>query len=223
MSKTITVKGVGSVSAKPDYVTISMTIETVNTRYDEAMEEAAGRIERLKAAAVCAGYEKDALKTVSFRVETRYDNVRNPHGGFTREFAGYACLYRLKLAFDLDGGQLARVIGAIADSGAKPEVGISFTVKDPAGVSEELLVSATENARAKAEILCRASGNRLGELLSIDYNWGELNIVSPTSYDMGDSVQPMMLSQCAAPEIEPEEIRLTDTVTFVWALVSEVK
>ena len=45
-------------------------------------------------------------------------------------------------------------------------------------ISEELLINATENAKTKAEILCKASGNTLGQLLNIDYNWGELNVFS---------------------------------------------
>ena len=97
-------------------------------------------------------------------------------GNYKREFAGYACSYRLKLAFDFDSKQLAKVISAIADCGAQPELSIAFTVKNPARVSEELLINATENARAKAEILCKASGSTLGQLLNIDYNWGELNV-----------------------------------------------
>ena len=54
--RTITVKGVGNVSAKPDYITISMTVESVDNNYDKAMDGAARRIESLKAAAVSAGY-----------------------------------------------------------------------------------------------------------------------------------------------------------------------
>ena len=38
MIRTITVKGVGNVSARPDYITISMTIESVNKNYDKAMQ-----------------------------------------------------------------------------------------------------------------------------------------------------------------------------------------
>ena len=182
--RTITVKGVGNVSAKPDYITISMTVESVDNNYDKAMDGAARRIESLKAAAVSAGYEKEALKTTGFNVETRYENVKDRQGNYMREFAGYACVYRLKLAFNFDSKQFAKVISAIAGSEANPELSIAFTVKNPAKVSEELLTSAAQNARAKAEILCRASGCEMGQLISIDYNWGELNIVSRTSYEM---------------------------------------
>lgn len=217
MSRTITVRGVGSVSVKPDYITLSMTIDSQDKSYDRATEEAARRIDILQDATVSVGYKKDALKTASFNVETRYENVKDRQGNYKREFSGYACIYRLKLSFDFDSKQLARVISVIADSGAKPELSIAFTVKSPAKVNEELLISAAENTKAKEEILCKASGNKLGELLSIDYNWGELNIVSRTTYEMEDCIPPMMaMSKCAAPEIEPDNIEVSDTVAFVW-------
>ena len=43
MMRTITVRGVGNVSARPDYITISMTIESIRKDYDEAMKEALRR------------------------------------------------------------------------------------------------------------------------------------------------------------------------------------
>ena len=44
MNRTITVKGVGSTSVKPDYITIFMTVESVRKDYNEAMEDAVRRI-----------------------------------------------------------------------------------------------------------------------------------------------------------------------------------
>lgn len=164
-------------------------------------------------------YRKEDLKTTSFDVQTRYENVKDRQGNYKREFVGYACSYRLKLAFDFDSKQLAKVISAIADCGAKPELSIAFTVRNPSAVSEKLLISATENARAKAEILCKASGSTLGQLLNIDYNWGELNVYSRTSYEVEDCIQPLMaMSKCSAPEIEPDDIDVSDTVAFTWEI-----
>lgn len=130
--RTITVKGTGNVSARPDYIILSLNIETLSKTYDRAMSEATERIERLQGAAVCVGYHKEDLKTTSFDVQTRYENVKDRQGNYKREFAGYACSYRLKLAFDFDSKQLAKVISAIADCGAQPELSIAFTVKNPA-------------------------------------------------------------------------------------------
>ena len=219
MMRTITVKGVGNVSARPDYITISMTIESVNKNYDKAMQDASERIAFLQDVAVSSGYEKEDIKTVSFNVDTRYESIKDRQGNYKREFAGYACTYRLKLAFDFDSKQLAKVISSIANSGAKPELSITFTVKNPAKVSEQLLASAAKNAREKAAILCSASGCEMGQLLSIDYNWGELNIMSRTSYEMEDCLMPLSArDKCCAPEIEPDDIDVSDTVAFTWEI-----
>ena len=53
--RTITVKGTGNVSARPDYIILSLNIETLSKTYDRAMSEATERIERLQGAAVCVG------------------------------------------------------------------------------------------------------------------------------------------------------------------------
>ena len=127
--------------------------------------------------------------------------------------------HRLKISFDFDTKVLSKALGTIAGCIAEPELSISFTVKEPSAVNEALLKSATINAKKKAEILCEASGAKLGELVNIDYNWGELNIYSRTSYDM----EMDCLKTCApAPrsiDIEPDDIDATDTVTFVWQIV----
>ena len=217
--RTITVKGTGKVSARPDYIVLSLNIDALSETYDRAMTDASERIKKLQDVTVIVGYEKSDLKTVSFNVQTRYENVKDRQGNYKREFAGYACTYRLKLAFDFDGKQLAKVISAIANCGAQPEISIAFTVKNPERISDELLISATENAKTKAEILCKASGNTLGQLLNIDYNWGELNVFSRMSYDVEDCIQPLMaMSKCDAPEIEPDDNDVSDTVAFTWEI-----
>ena len=68
MMRTITVRGVGNVSAKPDYITISMTIESIRKDYDGAMKDASERISKLQDVAVSSGDTKEDLKTTSFNV-----------------------------------------------------------------------------------------------------------------------------------------------------------
>ena len=65
--RTITVKGTGNVSARPDYIVLSLNIEAISETYDRAMTEASERIKKLQDAAVLVGYEKSDLKTTSFR------------------------------------------------------------------------------------------------------------------------------------------------------------
>ena len=95
---------------------------------------------------------------------------------------------------------------------------IAFTVKDPSAVNKKLLKSATINAREKAEILCEASNVALGDLLAIDYNWGELNVVSRTEYMLDEKCLAMPMGAMADMDIEPDDIDVSDTATFVWEI-----
>lgn len=217
--RTITVKGVGSASARPDFITLALTIDAQDMQYEAAMRQADRRVAALQAAATRAGLEQEALKTSGFQVSTAYENVRDPNGNYQQQFAGYHCVYRLKLAFDFDSRRLAEVLAAIAESEAAPALQIAFTVKDPAAVNEALLASAAANAREKAAILCRAAGATLGALQSVDYSWNASELLSRTSYELEDAVMPLMARKCAAPAPAPEDIQLHDSVTFVWEIV----
>ena len=78
--------------------------------------------------------------------------------------------------------------------------------------------SATKNAREKAEILCNASGRKLGDLLSIDYNWGELNVYSDTGYGVERACLMKASPSLQNIDIEPDDIDTRDSATFVWEI-----
>lgn len=214
--RTITVKGIGAVSVKPDLIVLRLSMETAEYEYDAAMKTAAEKIDFLNKVLEAAGFEKKSAKTADFRVRADYDRRNDGKGNYTSVFMGYKCRHELKIEFDFDTKRLAKALSEISKCIAKPEISIDFTVKDSSAVSGELLKAAVKNAREKAEILCAASGAKLGELLSIDYNWGELHLYSATDYD----VEGKCLMSCAADDmdIEPEEIKARDTATFAWEI-----
>ena len=214
--RTITVKGIGAVSVKPDLIVLRLSMETAEYEYDAAMKAAAEKIDFLNKALEAAGFEKKSAKTADFRVRADYDRLNDGKGNYTSVFMGYKCRHELKIEFDFDTKRLAKALSEISECIAKPEISIDFTVKDSSAVSGELLKAAAKNAREKAEILCAASGSKLGELLSIDYNWGELHLYSATDYDVEGKC--MMLSAADDMDIEPEEIKARDTATFAWEI-----
>ena len=79
-----------------------------------------------------------------------------------------------------------------------------------------MLRSATANAKRKAEIPCEASNVTMGDLIAIDYNWGEHDIYSHTGYDCCEDAMPLMA--CKAIDIDPDDIDVSDTATFVWEI-----
>lgn len=217
MNRTITIKGVGKLSLKPDQTVVSLVLKNVCQNYDAAMAEAANDLNRLREAVFKIGFKKDDLKTTSFDVGAERENERDKNGNYRWRFVGYRVTHALKLEFPFDTKLLSAVLGAIADCIADPELDVRFTVKNREAVNEALLESACRNAKSKAEILTKASGAELGELVSIDYNWGELHFYSPTCYRADDEC----MIKAASPgsiEIEPDDIDVSDSVTFVWEI-----
>lgn len=214
--RTITVKGIGAVSVKPDLIVLGLSMETAEYEYDAAMKAAAEKIDFLNKALEAAGFEKKSAKTADFRVRADYDRLNDGKGNYTSVFMGYKCRHELKIEFDFDTKRLAKALSEISECIAKPEISIDFTVKDSSAVGGELLKAAAKNAREKAEILCAASGAKLGDLLSIDYNWGELHLYSATDYDVEGKC--LMMGAADDMDIEPEEIKARDTATFEWEI-----
>ncbi|MCC5892224.1 SIMPL domain-containing protein [Exiguobacterium sp.] len=215
MERTITVKGTGKVSVKPDLIVLRMDVTSRAVRYEETMNEAATAITRLQKAIEKADFEKSALKTTDFSIDTDYESYRDEEGNYKSRFRGYVCNQNTKLEFPLDTKRLSRVIENISNSLAEPKLSIHFTIKDADAVQDELLASAAENARHRAELLAKGAGATLGELLRIDYTWGELHIFSPTRLTFSDNI---LYSEERMPELEPDEIDLSDNATFVWEI-----
>ena len=216
MNRLITVKGTGNVSVKTDLIIITMNLESQQLEYDQTMQFAADSVKIITSAIESVGFDTKDLKTTSFNVRTHYESYRDKDNNYKSKFDGYVCEQGLKLEFDFEPKVMSDVLSAIAKTSVNPKLNIQFSVKDKAAVSEELLIQATENARKKAEILSKASGVDLGNLINIDYNWGELHLYSPTRYDMEDRC--MVMESSCAPEIEPDDISISDTVTFVWEI-----
>lgn len=216
MNRLITVKGTGNVSVKTDLIIITMNLESQQLEYDQTMQFATDSVNIITSAIETVGFDKKDLKTTSFNVRSHYESYRDKDNNYKSRFDGYICEQGLKLEFDFDQKVMSNVLSAIAKATVNPKLNIQFSVKDKAAVSEELLIQATENARKKAEILSKASGVDLGNLINIDYYWGELHLYSPTRYDMEDRC--MVMESSCAPEIEPDDISISDTVTFVWEI-----
>lgn len=216
MERLITVKGIGNVNVKPDLIIINMELVSHKYDYEETMKLATDSVSKLEKAIEEAGFNKKELKTTSFNIRTSYKSYYDENKNYKNKFDGYICEQGLKLQFDLDMQVLSKVLTAITKSGVEPRLNIRFSVKDKDKVNEELLINATENARRKAEVLAKASKVNLGKLLTINYNWSEVGIYSKTTYEMEN--KSLVMEEAYAPNIEPDDIELSDTATFVWEI-----
>ena len=216
MERTITVKGTGTAAFVPDRAEIPITLVTQHQDYEQTVRKSGEQLAQLRESLQETGFAREDIKTRSFDVSPQHESERGADGEWHRVFKGYRCTHALCVSFERNPDRLARVLSMLAACPAKPDFSVRFTVSDRNAVSRKLLQSAAENAREKAGLLCEASGVRLGELVNIDYSWGELNVYSAAEIGFAAKAQ-----EDFCPDIEPEEIENSETVTFVWRIEKE--
>ena len=215
-TRTIHIKGTGHATQIPDSVVLSLTLTAQNKEYSAAVKIGSQQVEMLREAIVEAGFKADDLKTINFNVRALYEKEEYRDGNSKRYreiFIGFECRHDLKLTFDFDNDKLNAAVDTIATSLSQPKISIAFTLKDIDNFSDKILKSAARDARRKAKILCAALGVNLGRLISIDYSWDELNIRRETVL-----CQECAISDENSFDFQPEEIKASDTVDFLWEI-----
>ena len=215
--RTIHVKGMGTASMPPDYVTITLKLVAKHREYACVMQIGSEQVELLREAVVTAGFGADELKTVKFSVDSEYESEEYEENGRTRYqqvFIGYECHQTLRLSFDLDRERLTQAMTAIESCTAKPEASIAFTVKDIRLMRDCIMESAAEDAHRKADILCKSSGVKLGNLLRIEYSWSKVESDSTIDIPLWISKNKKELPSY----IQPDDVKGEDTVDFIWEI-----
>ena len=108
-------------------------------------------------------------------------------------------------------------MGRVCGLTITPEISIEYTVSDPEKHKDKLLKNAIEDSKHKAEVLANAADVELGDIVSIDYSWGEISFVSePIQNFAFASAEKTMGSPGYDIDIEADDIDVTDTVTVIW-------
>ena len=139
MTRTITVKGIGSTSVKPDQVVLTLSLESKDLDYRKAMSVASKQSGQLHQSIEMVGFDIESLKTSNFNVRTSYERIKDKADNYKNVFDGYVVEHSLKLAFDLEAQRLAEVLSTISACHASPDINIAFTVKYPSEVHDLLL------------------------------------------------------------------------------------
>ena len=215
--RTIRVTGKGQVKVHPDMTRIVITLEGKNFDYGTTLKRSSEATENLKDLLVPFGFERTDLKTLSFGVDSEYVSYKEKDE-YRRRFDGYKYTHVLKVEFDSDNKRLGKILYALAHCSLNPEFRIGYTVKDPEAVKNELLGKAVQDAIAKAGVLAGAAGLKLGEIQSMDYSWGRVDL---EVYPMDRCLAEPMCAGGGSSydlDIEPDDIDVEDTVTVVWEI-----
>ncbi|MBR7056783.1 MAG: SIMPL domain-containing protein [Oscillospiraceae bacterium] len=215
MKRTITVTGTGAVRLNPDLIVLPVTLAARDEDYSALTARSAEALEALRAALATAGFEADALKTLTLDIHPVFEGEHDAKGVWRQVFRGYELRHELRLRFPMDAARLAGVLSALADCPARPEFSVQFTVAEPETAKRALLADAARDARAKAETLSAAAGAALGSLLAVRCDWNGADFRSPTRLNCAEAG---LAKTRAAIDVSPEEVGEQVSAVFVWEL-----
>ncbi len=217
MERTIKILGKGKIAVKPDMIRFNIVSTGLCKEYEDTVKKSTEDIRILKESIEKAGLDSKSLKTVHFDINSEYENYSDKDNNYKRRFIGYKYTHNLYIQFPNDNELLGKVLYQFAHNSVNVEFSIRHTIKDGESIKNELLGKAIEDSKIKAETLTKAAGVSLGDILTIDYSWSEMEIYS-------EPVNKMLMSKSLATEdsytidIEADDIEVQDTVTIVWQI-----
>ena len=218
MDRTVTVRGTGRLSLKPDTIEASINLNSRHKEYSEAMRLASARANALAEALLALGFEKDELKTGFLNVHTEYEGCHDERGNYRQVFVGYACGQSMTLRFPFDTERLSRVLAAMSACDSEPELNIAFTVRDRGSATDALLESAAKDAEHRARVLAHALGAELGRIMAVDHGVQNPVFYSPTRVNASAKMAFSEEAACMDMGVSPENIELTENASFIWEL-----
>jgi len=216
MDKTIKVIATGTADSRPDTIEITIDFASQSTSYSASMAENNRKANSLNQGMADLGFPKTTVKTGRFSVERTTESYQDANKNYKTRFVGYTTTQEMTIRFDLDLKKLNEVLTLLASCDIHSDFKIRFTVKDQQRLQDEILRSAAITAKRQATILAETSGCGLGELVSIDYSWSKVNVYTDTRFELQEA--SMLRSTVMDQDFEPEDVKASDTVTFVWTL-----
>ncbi|MFD2514218.1 SIMPL domain-containing protein [Pontibacter locisalis] len=215
MERKLQITGKGKLSVSPDIAILSFDAEAHEWEYEKAVNALNNKVEELRSIIEKEGIERKSLKTKDFRVrkETTWSKKTEKS-----EFNGFSASHSLELEIPLDKGIINSLLNQVAKRLDNLDFSISFGVKDATQHQQQLILQAISKAKENATLIAGATGVQLKEIMDIDYSYRELTIRS-RRYDYAVYESEMLMSTAdAAPDFEPDDIDVAETVTITWRI-----
>lgn len=209
------VTGKGSIKAKPDMTRVTITLKDGRKDYDLTLKALADSTDIVKGLLTNLGFAREDVKTTDYHVDIDNESYHDKNGNWKTKFIGYKYSHTMKVEFESDNGKLGKILTLLANNGSvKPEFNFGFFVKDTEAAKNRLLGKAVADAKNKAEVLAQAAGVTLKDIVTVDYSWGEINFeISPLRKMLAEEDD---CYESYTPDIEPDDIEASDTVTVIW-------
>jgi uncharacterized protein len=199
------INATGEVTRVPDIAVITAGVVTRSPSATGAIQDAAGRMEKVLAALKRAGVGDRDIQTsnVSLNPEYRYPENQSP------QLVGYTASNQLTIRFR-DIRSSGKILDALVGEGANQINGPSLAIDKPEAALEEARANAVQIGRARAESYARSLGLRVVRVVSVSESGG---------YAVPPPPVPMMArAEMASTNIEPGEQKLQVSLAMTFEL-----
>lgn len=155
------VEGVGSASARPDVLHVTIGVEAPAPTVDAALEQANAAAAAVLEALRASGVEESDVQTQNLGLDPQFAPE-------TRDVTGYVARQDLAVTLRDIAAAGATISAAVAAGGDAARLsGLQFAIEDDTAVRAEAREEAFAAARRQAEQYAELAGRELGEVLSV--------------------------------------------------------
>jgi uncharacterized protein YggE len=198
----------GEVTRVPDIATISAGVVTRASKAGAALQQAANRMARVRAALKAAGVEDRDIQTsnISLNPEYKYDNGQAPR------IVGYSATNQLTVRFR-DIANAGAILDVLVAEGANQINGPTLSIDKPEAALDEARALAVANGRARAALYARSLGLRVVRVVIVSESGGSYPVPPP---------MPMMMARAesaqADTKVDPGEQKLQINLAMTFEL-----
>lgn len=196
----------GEVTRVPDLAIISAGVVTRATTARSALQQAANKMARVRAALTRAGVADRDIQTsnINLNPDYAYENNRPPR------LTGYNASNQVTVKFR-DIANAGEILDALVAEGANSINGPTLTIDKPQAALDEARTRAIAAGRARAELYARSLGMRVVRVVAVSESGGSYPVPPPMVMMRAEAAQ-------ADTKIDPGEQTLQVNVAMTFEL-----
>lgn len=208
--RTVTVRGLGTITTPPDQVRLSVQVNTRASSATEAMTQASMKTREILAILKNFGVETKDIQTSRVTVSPILDYQRNVQ---PPPIVGYSGVNEFSVVFR---GKLMDKVGEFMDKavtvGASSFGGLMYEASKQRELERDALKKAAADAQARAEVLAKELGVMVGKVMSISES-----VAGPIPYGRTMAMMDADTASIPAP-VMTGELTITANVDVVFEL-----
>jgi len=217
----LTVRGEARLMIAPDTVSVILGVSTESAKAKKAIADNNTTMNKVMRALDVLGLSDAEYQTQQFRVQPIWTS--RPKGAAST-WAPNIASYRVSNTLRITTQQLeivGELIGAATEAGANQVNSIQFSLSNSREYRSQAIAAAMANAKADAQTLADASGDRIKRTLSLNLNNAEASVAQADVRQLKSRMMMDSMAEASPPPIDAGDITVRASVSVVYELESQ--